>query len=134
VNQLIILVASAVAVGVMVAIAAWARIARPVAPLDEPAARALLASEFPDNRPGFVWIAADGAGLIARDGETALVLYRLGDSWVGRTLRWEDALAARVVRGAVRLKLRDPAAPIARLAVSGVTPWPPEDLQTAIAA
>jgi len=62
------------------------------------------------------------------------VLYRLGDSWVGRTLRWEDALAARVVRGAVRLKLRDPAAPIARLAVSGVTPWPPEDLQTAIAA
>ena len=133
-NQLIILVASAVAVGVMVAIAAWARIARPVAPLDESAARALLASEFPDSRPGFVWIAADGAGLIARDGETALVLYRLGDSWVARTLAWEAALSAPVLRGAVRLKLRDPAAPIARLAVSGVTPWPPEDLQKAIAA
>lgn len=133
-SELYILLGSAVAVGLMVAVAAWARIARPGAPLDQPAAFALLAAEFPDHHPDFAWIAADGAGVIARDGETALVLYRLGDSWVARTLRWQDALNARVVRGTVRLKLRDPAAPIARLAVSGINPWPPEDLQKANAA
>lgn len=133
-SELYILLGSAVAVAFMVAVAAWGRIARPTAPLDEAAAKALLASEFPDNHPTWLWIAADGAGVIARDGETALVLYRLGDSWVARSLRWDDALSAPVVRGTVRLKLRDPAAPVARLAVSGVNPWPPEDLQKAIAA
>jgi hypothetical protein len=134
VSELYILLGSAVAVGLMVAVAAWARIARPTAPLDEPAARALLAAEFPDQAPTFVWIAADGAGAIARAGATALVLYRLGDSWVARTLRWDDALTARVARGTVRLKLRDPAAPVARLAVSGINPWPPETLQEVWAA
>lgn len=133
-TELYILLGSAFAVGLMVAIAAWARIARPAAPLDDAAARALLAAEFPDHHPTFLWIAADGAGLIARDGERALVVYRLGDSWVARDLRWDDALNAPVVRGTVRLKLRDAAAPVAKLAVSGVTPWPPEDLQKAMAA
>ncbi len=134
VTELYILLGSAVAVGLMVAVAAWARIARPTAPLDQAGAFALLAAEFPDHRPDFAWIAADGAGVIARDGETALVLYRLGDSWVARSLRWRDALNARVVRGTVRLKLRDPAAPVAKLAVSGINPWPPEALQKADAA
>lgn len=134
VEELYVLIGSAVAVALMVAVAAWARIARPTAPLDEASARALLASEFPDHEPGFFWIAADGAGVVARDGEQALVLYRLGDSWVARALRWEDALAAPVIRGSVRLKLRDPAAPMAKLAVSGVNPWPPEGNDEAIAA
>lgn len=133
-TQLIILAASAAAVGLMVAIAAWARIARPTAPLDEARARDLLATEFPDSRPTVLWIAADRTGLIARDGDRALVLYRLGDSWVARTLSWQDALSAPVVRGVVRLKLRDPAAPVAKLAVDGADPWPPEDPQKAIAA
>lgn len=129
-----VLIGSAVAVALMVAVAAWARIARPTAPLDAESAAALLSAEFPDRTPSSIWIAADGAGLIARDGEQALVVYRLGDSWVARTLRWEDALAAPVVRGSVRLKLRDPAAPVAKLAVSGVTPWPPESNDEVLAA
>ena len=75
-----------------------------------------------------------GAGLIARDGDEALVLYRLGDSWVARSLAWSAALAAPVRGGHVRLPLRDPAAPVAKLAVSGVNPWPPETHDEAIAA
>lgn len=133
-EDLYILIGSAVAVALMVAVAAWARIARPVAPLDADAAAALLASEFPDHSPGYTWVAADGEGVIARDGDLALVLFRLGDSWVARTLRWDDALKSPVRGGKVRLKLRDPAAPTARLAVSGVNPWPPEQSDEALAA
>jgi len=134
VEDLYILIGSAVAVALMVAVAAWARIARPIAALDPDSARTLLAAEFPDHAPTRTWIAADGAGLIARAGDQALVLYRLGDSWVARTLRWEDALKAPVRAGKVCLKLRDPAAPVAKLAVSGVNPWPPETNDEAIAA
>jgi len=72
--------------------------------------------------------------VIARSGEDALVLYRLGDSWVARAMPWRLALVAPVVRGKVLLKLRDPAAPMARLAVSGVSPWPPETPGEALAA
>lgn len=118
----------------MIAVAGWARIGRPVAPLDEAAARTLLAGEFPDVAPGYLWIAGDGAGVIARAGEDALVAYRLGDSWVARTMSWRLALLAPVRRGKVLLKLRDPAAPIARLAVSGVSPWPPETPEEVMAA
>lgn len=118
----------------MIIVAGLARIARPVAPLDETSARDLLAAEFPDRTPDLLWVAGDGAGVVARAGADALVLYRLGDSWVARTMPWRLALAAPVRRGKVLLKLRDPAAPMARLAVSGVTPWPPEILQEGLAA
>jgi len=125
-ETLTILAGSAVAVTLMVAIAAWARIARPTPPLDETAARALLAGEFPDHHPGEIWLAADGAGAVARAGGEALILFRLGDAWVARGLPWERALAAPVQRGRVHFRIGDPAAPWARLAVSGITPWPPE--------
>jgi hypothetical protein len=127
VEELYTLIGSAVAVALMVAVAAWARIARPTPALDEVAARAMLAAEFPDQAPTDLWIAADGGGAIARDGVRALVLFRLGDSWVSRTLAWDDAVKAPVRAGKVRLRLRDPAAPVAALAVSGVNPWPPQD-------
>lgn len=133
-EDLYILIGSAVAVAMMVAVAAWARIARPAPPLDEASARAMLAAEFPDQAPDLLWIAADGRGVIARDGARAMVLFRLGDSWVARTLAWEDAVKAPVRGGKVRLRLRDPAAPVATLAVSGVNPWPPESDSKAIAA
>jgi hypothetical protein len=120
---------SALAVGLMVAVAAWARIARPVAPLDLAAARTLLAIDYPDLVPDDIWISADQAGAIARAGAEALVLYRLGDSWVTRHLPWDKALKAPIRSGQVRLKLADPSAPMARLAVSGVNPWPPEGLK-----
>lgn len=128
------LTVSALLVAFMILVAGLARIARPVAPLDEATARTLLAGEFPDLSPDYLWISGDGAGVIARAGEDALVVYRLGDSWVARTMPWASALLAPVRRGKVLLKLRDPAAPLARLAVSGVTPWPPENPQEALAA
>ncbi len=128
------LAVSAALVAFMIAVAGWARIARPVAPLDEDSARELLAGEFPDRAVDFLWIAGDGAGVIGRSGEEALVLYRLGDSWVARSMPWRLALVAPVVRGKVLLKLRDPAAPMARLAISGVSPWPPEARDEALAA
>lgn len=123
---------SAVAVGLMVAIAAWAKIGRPAPPLDTTAARALLAVDYPDQVPDVVWVSADGAGAIARAGQDALVLYRLGDSWVTRNMPWSKALAAPIRGGRVRLKLGDPSAPMARLAVSGINPWPPEGLKEAL--
>lgn len=132
--QLLQLAISAGLVVLMIAVAGWARIARPVAPLDEPAARALLAAEFPDSTPDFIWIAGDGAGAIARAGGDALVVYRLGDSWVARSMAWRRALEAPVQRGRVLLRLRDPAAPVARLTVSGVNPWPPEPMTLELAA
>jgi len=135
VNATIIqLAVSGALVGLMIAVAGWARIARPVAPLDEASARALLAAEFPGLSTDVLWIAGDGAGAVARAGEEALVIYRLGDSWVARAMPWRLALVAPVRRGRVLLKLRDPAAPMARLAVSGVNPWPPEPADKALAA
>lgn len=133
-ETLIRLAVSALLIAVMIGVAAWARIARPTAPLDEAAARDLLAGEFPGMNPDYIWIAGDGAGAIARAGAEALVIYRLGDSWVARTLPWRLALLAPVHRGKVLLKLRDPAAPMARLAVSGVAPWPPQSPAEALAA
>jgi hypothetical protein len=133
-ETLIKLAASAGLVGFMIAVAAWARIARPVAPLGDAGARALFDGEFPGRAFDLLWIAGDGAGAIARSGDEALVLYRLGDSWVARTMPWRLALVAPVVRGRVLLKLRDPAAPLARLAVSGISPWPPESTEESLAA
>lgn len=133
-DQLVKLAVSAGFVVFMIIVAGLARIARPVAALNESSARDLLAAEFPDRTADLLWIAGDGAGVVARAGAEALVLYRLGDSWVARTMPWRLALVAPVKRGRVLLKLRDPAAPLARLAVSGVNPWPPENLQDALAA
>jgi hypothetical protein len=133
-ETLLRLAVSALLVAAMIGVAAWARIARPVAPLDEASARDLLAGEFPGLSPDYVWIAGDGAGVIARAGDAALVVYRLGDSWVARSMSWRLALQAPVKRGRVLLKLRDPAAPMARLMVSGVQPWPPEFQSEELAA
>lgn len=120
---------SAIAVALMVAVAAWARISRPAPHLDPSSARALLAIDYPDLTPDVIWISADGAGAIARAGKDALVLYRLGDSWVTRHMPWSKALAAPIRSGLIRLKLADPAAPMAKLAVSGINPWPPQGLK-----
>ena len=133
-TEFIILGASFVAVAAMVAVAAWARIARPIAALDAASARALLADEFPDHAVTDLWIAADGFGAIGRAGAEALVVYRLGDSWVARSLPYDRALAAPVRNGRVQLPIGDVAAPTARLAVSGVNPWPPQAAASAKAA
>lgn len=120
---LIQLLGSAVAVSLLVAVAAWARVARPTPPLDAEGARALLAVEFPDERIDALWIADDGAGLLARSGDQALVLWRKGDGYVARETAWATALAATVDKGRLKLKIGDGAP---RLAVKdGV--WPPSE-------
>lgn len=126
-NAIVIqLVGSAVAVAAMVGIAAWARIPRPCPPLDDARAREILAVEYPDSAIDAVWLAADGAGAIARSGDQALVIGRLGDSWVSRDLPWDRVLASEIRGGRVRIRVPDSSAPRLNLAVSGVNPWPPE--------
>ncbi|WP_436031021.1 hypothetical protein [Caulobacter sp. LjRoot300] len=116
------LLGSAVAVSLLVALAAWARISRPTPPLDAEQANALLAVEFPDDRVDVLWIAADGAGLVARSGDRALVAWRKGDGYVARDLPWAAAPAATPVDGLLVLKTTDG---VARLALKDGEPWPP---------
>ncbi|MDI1364385.1 MAG: hypothetical protein PSX79_05875 [bacterium] len=122
--MLIQLIGSAIAISVLVAIAAWARIARPTAPLDAAALGALLAEEFPDHHPTATWISADGAGALARDGDLALVLWRRGDGYVARDVAWSVVARARSKAGRLALRLAD-AAPV--FAVSDDV-WPPQSL------
>jgi hypothetical protein len=113
---------SAVAVGLMVAFAAWAKIARPSPPLDEARARALLAEDFPDLAIDQLFLSGDGSGALARSGDAALVLSRLGDGWTARRLGWAEALNGRYAAGRLTLPLGDPGAPKAVIALAA---WPP---------
>ena len=119
---LIQLLGSAVAVGLLVALAAWARIARSTPSLDAEAARVLLAVEFPDDRIDVLWIAADGAGLVARSGARGLVAWRKGDGYVARDLPFSLAMAPTGAGGVLRLKTGDG---VARLALKDGAAWPP---------
>ena len=119
---LIQLLGSAVAVSLLVAIAAWARIPRATPPLDADGARALLAVEFPDERIDALWIAADGAGLVARSAARGLVAWHKGDGYVARDLPWTVVLAATAQDGGVRLRTGDG---VARLALENGATWPP---------
>ncbi|MBO9545079.1 hypothetical protein [Caulobacter sp.] len=115
---------SITAVALLVAFAAWLGVARATPPLDAESARALLSLEFPDHKPDAVWIAADGAALIARDGALALVLYRRGDGYVARDLPWSTVAALKPTNGRLTLRLSD-ARPV--FAVNDDA-WPPKEL------
>lgn len=115
---------SITAVALLVAFAAWLGVARATPPLDADSAKALLALEFPDHRPDAVWIAADGAALIAREGDLALVLYRRGDGYVARDLPWSVVAALKPTSGRLTLRLSD-ARPV--FAVNDDV-WPPKEL------
>ncbi|HEX3700620.1 MAG TPA: hypothetical protein VHV27_08100 [Phenylobacterium sp.] len=117
--------ASVAAIALMVALAAWARIARPQPPLDEARARALIAEEFPDRAIEAVWVASDAAAAVAKSGSQALVLVRFGDGYVARQVAWTDAAAAVPRGGRITLDLADVAAPRAVIALAA---WPPKDL------
>jgi hypothetical protein len=108
--------ASAVAVAAMTALAAWARIARPQAPLDEARVRALLAEEFPGRVMGPVWIAADGTGALARSGAWALVLLRVGDGYAARHVPWTKLAGSGP---AVTIDFAEAAAPRTVLTLAG---------------
>ena len=122
---------SAAAVGLLVAIAAWAKIAQPVGPLDEHKARALLAQEFPTRTVEAVWIASDGCGALAKSNGLALVICRVGDGFALRQIPWPQAVAATFKDGKLSIDLRDVAAPTAVIALPS---WPPENLKGDLAA
>jgi len=122
---------SATAVGLLVALAAWAKIARPVGPLDEHKARALLAEEFPTRTVEAVWIASDGCGALAKSNGLALVICRVGDGFALRQIPWPQAVAATFKDGKLSIDLRDVAAPTAVIALPS---WPPENLKGDLAA
>jgi HAMP domain-containing protein len=117
--------ASGAAVAALVGLAAWARIARPLNPLDEASARFHLAEEFPERTIEQVWVAVDGAGALAKSGAAALVLCRLGDAYVARQIPWGQAMSAAFRKGQITLDLGDVAAP---KAVITLPAWPPADL------
>lgn len=115
---------SVVAVVLLVAFAAWLGVARATLPLDVEAAGRLLDLEFPDHRPNALWIAADGAGVIARAGELALILWRRGDGYVARETPWPAVAALKPVGGRLTVRLAD-ARPVFAVADDV---WPPKDL------
>ncbi len=115
-------VGSLIAVALLVALAAWAKIARHAPALDETRARALLAGEFPDQAVGPVWVAADGRSAVARAGDQALLLAAIGDGWVSRTAPWSAVVGARRRGEHVLLATGDSAAPTMRLHAER---WPP---------
>jgi hypothetical protein len=119
------LAVSATAVGLMIALAAWATRGRGAPPLDEATARRWLADEFPGRKLEGLWIGADGLGALAKSGDRALILTRMGDGYAARQVDWAKALAARAENGRVRIALADVTAPKAVLAL-GV--WPPKEL------
>ena len=88
------LAASGFAVAALVALAAWAKIARPLAPLDDERARFLIQEEFPGRRLDAVWVGVNGRGAVAKSGAAALVLCEFGDGYVGRQIPWAMALSA----------------------------------------
>lgn len=119
------LFASGLAVAALVALAAWARIARPAGPLDDARARTLFEDEFPGRRLDAVWVASDGQGALAKSGGLALVICRLGDGYVGRQIPWAQALQASFKQGRLCVDLADISAPKAFL---NLPSWPPKDL------
>jgi hypothetical protein len=122
---------SAAAVAALAGLAAWAKIARPVGPLDEAKARALLAEEFPTRTVDAVWVAADGVGALAKSGGLALVVCRVGDGFAARQIPWAQALAATFRNGRLSIDLSDIAAPKAVIALPS---WPPSNLTKDLAA
>lgn len=122
---LIQLAVSAVAVAAMVAIAAWATRGRSAPALDEAAARRWLADEFPGRGLDGLWLAVDGRGAVAKSGDEAFVLSRMGDGYVARRVPWTQASAAPVRDGRLRIRLADVSAPTAVLTLGA---WPPKEL------
>jgi hypothetical protein len=125
------LAASGVAVALLVGLAAWAKIAKPAGPLDETRARFLFGEEFPGRKLDGVWVAADGAGALARSGGLALVICAVGDGYAARQIPWAQAISSSFRNGRLSVDLSDVAAPVAVLAFEV---WPPKDLTKDLAA
>jgi hypothetical protein len=116
---------SALAVLLMIGFAAWARIAKPTPKLDLDRARALLAEEFPDERIGGVWVAADGASALARAGDKALILFQAGDGYVARDEAWAKLGDGERKGERLTLRLHDIGCDRASFALPAGAAWPP---------
>lgn len=116
---------SALAVMLMVAFAAWARIPKPTPKLDVDRARALLAEEFPDEAIAGVWVAADGASAVGRAGDKALILFQAGDGYVARDEAWAKLGEGERKGERLTLRLHDVGCDRASFAVPAGAAWPP---------
>ena len=123
--------ASAGAIALLVGLAAWAKIAKPMTPLTDAKALSLLAEEFPGRPIERVWVAVDGRGALAKSGAAALVLCEVGDGYVARHIPWAQAVASSFRDVVLRLDLSDVAAPAARLALLNWPPSPGPDARAA---
>lgn len=124
--------ASLAAVALLVGLAAWAKISKPMTPLDDDRALKLLAQEFPGRTVERIWVAVDGRGALAKSGAAALVLCEVGDGYVARHIPWAQAISSSFRDGVVKLDLSDVSAPNARIALqSWPPPLPPQDKRAA---
>ena len=123
--------ASAGAIALLVGLAAWAKIAKPMTPLTDAKALDLLAQEFPGRPIERIWVAVDGRGALAKSGAAALVLCEVGDGYVARHIPWAQAVSSSFRDGVLRLDLSDVAAPAARLALMNWPPSPGPDARAA---
>ena len=110
---------SAAAIVILALVAWWARIPRKVEPLTEASARALIAEELPDLRLDRVWVDAAGETAVARAGEAAVVLFRVGDSYAVREAPWSNIPHCRVAKGAAVFRFDDPGCPSAAFRLAG---------------
>ena len=105
-------------VGAIMGLVAWVNIPRATPPLDEAEVRRRLAEDFPQSPLDQIWIAMDGTGAVAKSGDLALLLFRMGDSYVSRSMAWSKALQAEAIKGRFWFKFNDFAAPKASLALA----------------
>lgn len=103
---------------VLALVAAWARIPRKVASLDESSARAVIAEELPDTLVEKVWVDAAGQAAVAKSGSEGVVLFRVGDGFAVRSAPWAEVAHAAARDGRVVIRFHDPAAPAARFQLS----------------
>jgi hypothetical protein len=102
----------------------WAKICKPVAPLDEERARFLIQEKFPSRRVDAVWVGASGTGAVGKSGAMALVLCAVGEGYVGRQIPWALAMKSGFRDGEICIDLTDIKAPPA---VISLPTWSPND-------
>jgi len=105
-------------VGAIMGLVAWVKIPRATPPLDEAEVRRRLAEDFPQTPLDQIWLALDGAGAVGRSGDLALLLFRMGDSYVSRSMAWSNAVQAEAIKGRFWFRFNDFSAPKASLALA----------------
>ncbi len=104
-------VGSVVAITVLGSVAWWAKLAKPFPPLDEATARALFDRDFFGAPIEWLWIDADREGAVAKSGDRALILFRVGDCYASRDADWAATASSKIAKGRVIFNFDDPAAP-----------------------